>query len=325
MKNLLNALFFIIGVILRLLLIPNIVNAILLNIERKKLVPKGTLINVNNHSLHIYSQGDISHKPALVFMSGWGTPAPVYDFKPLYSLLSDEYHTVVVEKIGYGYADIVNSNRDIDILLEETRTALQSAGEKAPFVLFPHSMSGLEALYWLSKYPQEVAAIIGLDMVVPDFYIRPVNEQSIKEKIKSFYFNTIINNVIKTGLQRIPIISSPIISKIGLTDEEKKQAKYLAYRNFSNISIKNEDKSSFDNAEKVKNAFFPGKNGNVLLFSSDARESGEFWVSLQKEFALKINAELIILDCGHYVHRFESPKIAEKSKQFLYEIINYDK
>ena len=31
-------------------------------------------------------------------------------------------------------------------------------------------MSGLEALYWAQKYPDEVEAIIGLDMAVPDHY-----------------------------------------------------------------------------------------------------------------------------------------------------------
>ena len=31
-------------------------------------------------------------------------------------------------------------------------------------------MSGLEALYWAQKYPDEVSAIIGLDMAVPEYY-----------------------------------------------------------------------------------------------------------------------------------------------------------
>lgn len=37
-------------------------------------------------------------------------------------------------------------------------------------MLCPHSMSGLEALYWAQKYPEEVEAIVGLDMAVPDYY-----------------------------------------------------------------------------------------------------------------------------------------------------------
>lgn len=44
------------------------------------------------------------------------------------------------------------------------RAALKSAKIEAPYILCPHSMSGIEALYWAQQYPEEVLAIIGLDM-----------------------------------------------------------------------------------------------------------------------------------------------------------------
>ena len=55
-------------------------------------------------------------------------------------------------------------------MLSETRRALDKAGIKGPYVLCPHSMSGLEALYWAQKYLEEVETIVGLDMAVPDYY-----------------------------------------------------------------------------------------------------------------------------------------------------------
>ena len=70
------------------------------------------------------------------------------DFKSLYSLLSDEYQIVVVEKFGYGFSDVVKEDRDIKTILSETRMALTKAGIEGPYVLCPHSMSGIEALYW---------------------------------------------------------------------------------------------------------------------------------------------------------------------------------
>lgn len=54
---------------------------------------------------------------------------------------------MVVEKFGYGFSDIVDKSRDIDSILEDTRAALAGVGLTAPYVLCPHSMSGLEALY----------------------------------------------------------------------------------------------------------------------------------------------------------------------------------
>ena len=47
-------------------------------------------------------------------------------------------------------------------MLNEVRQGLSLAGESGPYILFPHSMSGLEAVYWAQQYPDEVTAIIGL-------------------------------------------------------------------------------------------------------------------------------------------------------------------
>jgi len=79
----------------------------------------------------------------------------------------DRYRIAVVEKSGYGWSERCNSPRDIGTMLEETRKALDLSGENGPYVLFPHSMSGLEAIYWAQKYPDEVIAIIEMDPTTP--------------------------------------------------------------------------------------------------------------------------------------------------------------
>ena len=111
-----------------------------------------------------------SGSKTFVFLSGAGTCSPILDFKSLYSLLSDDYRIVVVEKFGYGYSDVVDEDRNIQTILSETRLALNKAGIEGLYVLCPHSMSGIEALYWAQKYPDEIEAIIGLDMAVPEYY-----------------------------------------------------------------------------------------------------------------------------------------------------------
>ena len=56
-------------------------------------------------------------------------------------------------------SQMVDEQRDIDTMLSETRMALEKAGIEGPYVLCPHSMSGLEALYWAQKYPEEAVWI----------------------------------------------------------------------------------------------------------------------------------------------------------------------
>ena len=47
-----------------------------------------------------------------------------------------------------------------------------AAGEQGPFILLPHPMAGLEAIRWKQKYPDEIKAVIGLDMAFPGLYLR---------------------------------------------------------------------------------------------------------------------------------------------------------
>jgi pimeloyl-ACP methyl ester carboxylesterase len=118
--------------------------------------------------LHVYAEGE-GH-PTLVFLSGFGTSAPYFDFKPLFGKLSRDYRIAVVERFGYGWSDISSRPRDLETVLAETRRALRHAGEPPPYVLFPHSMAGLEAIYWAKQHPDEVEAIIGLDPLVPGYH-----------------------------------------------------------------------------------------------------------------------------------------------------------
>lgn len=125
--------------------------------EARKYPPIGEMVDINGHKIHIYSEGE--GKETLVFLAGWSTSSPIWDFKALYSQFSDRYCIVVVERSGCGYSETSESPRDIDTVLEESRFALKQTGETGPYILVPHSVSGLEAIYWAQKYPNEVRAI----------------------------------------------------------------------------------------------------------------------------------------------------------------------
>jgi pimeloyl-ACP methyl ester carboxylesterase len=280
------------------------IHHILLNIEKNKIMPNGNLVAVNSYNMHIYTEGELTDTPTLVFMSGAGTETPVYDFKPLYSLLYQEYPIAVVEKIGYGYSDIADVPRDINSMLAETRQALKLAGVNGPYILLPHSMSGLEALYWAQKYPEEITAIIGLDMAFPEAYKQLKINKPLLRFMRILAF---------LGIQRIPFVYP--ISNNSLTPEEYTQAKYLTYRNAINKTMENEWAVIYDNTETIDAS--PYSNIPTLLFSSDGSEIGDFWIYCQNNFANKMNAKLILLNCGHYIHQFEAKRIADECKKFL--------
>ncbi|MBR5949261.1 MAG: alpha/beta hydrolase [Clostridia bacterium] len=281
-------------------------NRIALKKEASRIVPNGEMIDLGEYSVHVYAEGAETDSPVLVFLSGSATVAPVYDFKALYNRLTDEYRIAVVEKAGYGYSDIVRVERDVKTMVEEVRGAVFGAGIRGPFVLVPHSMSGLEAIYWAQNYPSEVAGIVGIDMSVPDSY-----DDFDFGRINTM--RTIGKLSVLLGLMRIPGLYP--LNDEPLSEYEKEQQKLLMYRNAVNIDYIEEGKRVYENAQTVKSA------GNitcpVLMFCSNGKEIGDFWLPAQNGFAQENNAEIVTFDCGHYIHYYKSYEMAEHIKRFM--------
>lgn len=309
MKKILKVLKIILLIVLLFLAVNTLVHQVLLQIEKLKLEPTGKMIEINGNNIHVYSQGD-QDVPTLVFMSGSATVDPVYDFKPLYSQLTDAYRIVVIEKIGYGYSSIADVDRDIDAVLNDTREALSLAGEEGPYILVPHSMSGIEALYWAQQYPDEVHAIIGLDMALPDSY----DNFDFVSVNRSFSLG---RAAIFMGLHRTFTFAYPHYSD-GLTEQEKQQQKYLIYRNALNQVYQNEGNSIQESANILRSNEIA--DVDMLLFLSNGEGLSEQWIPSAKKFSEENDAQLIYLNCYHYIHHYENQKIADEIISWLNNI-----
>ena len=266
----------------------------------------GELLTVGGHKMHILRQGQ-SQGPALVFMSGHCTIAPVYDFKVLYEKLAQHCRIIVLKKFGYGYSDICDSPCDIDTLVSLQRQALSLAGEAGPYVLIPHSMSGLEAIWWKQQFPDEVAAIIGIDMATPLSF--------------SVWTDAMLKKVIRTmkivrGVRLGSILCS--VSRLSLTENEISQHELLKKRNAFNRCCINEAR------EVLQNARIVGEAGSIacpmLLFCSDGKDQEQDWVENQQKFAADMGARLIAYDCGHYIHHFKSDEMCGEIIRFLHSL-----
>lgn len=309
-KKMFHIFVFIILLFVMMLLAVYINHRIHLNKEQELLVPLGEMISIDGNNMSVYKEGN--GDKTLVFLSGGGTCSPILDFKSLYSLLSDEYRIVVVEKFGYGYSDVVDRDRDIDSILEDTRTALEIAGIKRPYVLCPHSMSGLEALFWAGKYPDEVIAIIGLDMVVPQHY------ESMQINIPLLKVSSFAANIRVTRL--IPDISESEAVKHGtLTEHEKDIYRAIFYSRTATSTMIQEMEYIKNNAKIVEEMGVPSVP--MYLFVSNGSGTGfdeETWCQAQRKYIEKLeDAKIMELNCPHYVQDYEYTMIAEEMKLYL--------
>ena len=265
-------------------------------------------VEINGHKMHIFRAGN-RNKPKLVFMSGSGTIAPVYDFKILYEKLQDEYRIIIIEKYGYGFSEFYEGPCDIDSLIDFQRKALEKAGEKGPYILLPHSMSGLEAIRWRQKYPGEVEAIIGLDMATPLTY-KEWTPVQVNQRIR---FMKTMRKLGACGL----LFWLPINNR-GLNKAQIRKHKRLKRRNAMNQCYINEAASVIENAEIVDAA--GGIDCPILMFVSDGKQVSANWIENAKRFAKQMDAETVFLNCGHYIHHYESERISEKIKEFVKQI-----
>lgn len=277
-----------------------------LKTERKNIIPNGNMVYVDGRKMHVYIEGKQSSQLKLVFLSGSATVAPVYDFKSVYGKLSDQYKIIVVEKTGYGYSDEADVARDIQAIVSEERKALHAVGEKGPYILVPHSMGGLEAIYWAQHYPEEVKGIIGIDMAIPEAY----EKMNINASLRMM---KLLKGICFLGIQRIPFVYP--LNTGELNDEEKKQQKLMLYSYNMNKNFQSESENVRENAEKVK------KGGSIqtplLMFISNGKEIGDFWIPCQQKFAKQNHGIIIPFECGHFIHHYKSEAMAQKIKEFV--------
>ncbi len=252
-------------------------------------------------------------KSPIVFLSGSGTCSPILDFKSLYSLLVDDFTIVVVERFGYGFSDDVDCNRDIDSILSDTRQALNACGLSGPYILCPHSMSGLEALYWAQTYPDEVRAIVGLDMAFPEYY------KNMKIQLPVMKLMSVLARM--GALRLVPGISErDAITHGSLTEEEKQLYRSLFYTGTMTRSMVNEARAVKESAGKVQAGSFP--TVPMLLFVSDGSGGTGFttgdWCSVPLSYSRKYaNVTCRLMESPHYLHDYEYCGIASEIKDFM--------
>ena len=265
----------------------------------------GECVEVDGHNMNIYTEGEGSH--TLVFLSGWKVPSPIYEYRPLYSRLSDSYRCVVIEKFGYGFSDNFDGARDFDTLLRQDREALQKAGIEGPYVLCPHSLSGFEAELWAQKYPEEVEAVIGLDMCLGGCFDPAEDTKSSKtqntiDKIGAFF-----------GINRFLMSISEFE---GLSKEEIRQYIALGCKNLGNDTAARECDGIVDVFKEIESAPLP--TVPTIQYVSGVNKDNELWVNAHQEFVnASQNGRYVQLDCGHYVHNYESERIASDIKELI--------
>lgn len=273
----------------------------LLEQEKAEFPAPGTLAHVDGSNLHVYAEGPVAAdgndaigRPTLVFLSGLGTASPVFDFRPLYRRLSDDYRIAVVERAGYGWSDITDSPRDLDTVLYETRSALQLAGETPPYILLPHSLAGLEAIHWAAQHPDEVTSIIGLDPLVPEYREHDDDAPAFPATVIFLARSGLMRNSPDVFRDNFPAAQHGLLSQ-----QDAAAAEAVFFRRLFSRNMRAEADMIDANARTVLQQPEPSVPFHAFISTSN---ENEHWSRVLTERARRSGGQYYLVDADHYLH-----------------------
>ena len=285
----------------------------------------GTKIQVGKGKINVYSEGNGDN--TIIMLSGAGVSSPVLEYRPLYRRMSDKYRIAVIEKSGYGLTESTGTARTVENMVNESREALRGADIKPPYILMAHSYSGFEAIYWANTYPDEVIAVISVDMGLPETAAemgKVLTSEKVEANIRSTQklYARIRKRGFLTKLFRNKLENvSGLMTADYLTDDEKKLYEELFYRNLGNDDIFAENRALVSNGEAA------GKTGKLKVpayfYISDMKvpiKHGS-WRDNAVRYAESIGAEYKLTDKGHLMYTKIPEQMAENFKEFLKDVL----
>ncbi len=165
MKRTIKILLVVVLILLVLWLLIFINSRIRLKQDRQFLTENGyaNLVSVGDYSVNVLTYGNENGKHRIIAIAGFGDPDPFISWRRMTSALEEENQVIFVDRAGYGLSDNTSQERTVENIVEDYRTALRNAGVEAPYILLPHSIGGIYASYWVSKYPEEIEAVTFMD------------------------------------------------------------------------------------------------------------------------------------------------------------------
>lgn len=226
--------------------------------------PPGQMIEVDGHRMHVYITGKEDAEHSIVFLHGTGMSDASIAMQPLFNKLSEQFRVIYVDRPGNGYSEEGCNDKSVENLTEETREAISKAGVSGELILFAQTTGGIEACYWAQAYPEEVKAVIGLDMAYSEEYASYNNEEG--------GFKYMMYLFAKIGVTRHIDSAYPDDRYNLYSDKQITVRKALISRGSYTKDMYEEDKVIGDNARETETLEFPEKIPMLLMLSNPIKE-----------------------------------------------------
>jgi pimeloyl-ACP methyl ester carboxylesterase len=164
-------------VLLGTLALPLVAGAVYQAIEtwrdRRRFLPPGRLVRVNERRMHIHVTGE--GEPTVVFESGMG--ASCLSWTLVQPQVAQFSRAVSYDRAGHGWSDPAPEARTARQIAQELNTLLDATGLPGPYVLVGHSFGGYVNRAYAHLYRDRVAGMVLVDSVHPSEWKKATPEQ----------------------------------------------------------------------------------------------------------------------------------------------------
>jgi pimeloyl-ACP methyl ester carboxylesterase len=282
--------------------------------EQKKYQPIGKVVEVDGKDMHIYTKG--KGADTFVLLSGLGTAAPALDFDPLINEMAKNNKVVVVESFGYGWSDITQKERKVENIVEEIRAALKKSNIQGPYILMPHSISGIYSMYFANTYPEEVKGIIGIDPTLPQALDYFGEDAPTMPKYLKY--------LAPTGIARLALYLNtegflPIADDGTYSEKNLIITKAITSWKGYNKNVVAEANELKENIDKTVDMKFPA-NMPVLFFTTKKEmvtEDGKNNLTFYKtQLTDNPDSKIVVLQGHHYLHWTRYKEMTKEINKF---------
>ena len=131
-------------------------------VDKEKAAPKPRMILVGDHRIAVYCDGEVGRTPTVILMPGGGRTAA--DWAKVQPAVASFTRVCSYDPVNLGASDkTTNHSPSADELVADLHAWLKASGEQEPFILVGHSISGIYARRYATKYQDEVAGFVFVD------------------------------------------------------------------------------------------------------------------------------------------------------------------
>jgi len=253
-------------------------------------------ITVNSDDIAVYSAGEGNY--TMVLLGSHNDCCPTMNLKPLADKLSDTYRVIIIDYPGKGFSMDSDEERTIDFfadIIHETLLALDATDNA---VLVPTLTSGIYCFRYIEKYPEDVQALIGFDMIPPAISTRFLGGNYSSENEYRWYLERGTNlNGIKQKFMNITGFVGfqlPIYEYLfygsGMKEYYPAMSEMYIRRTMQAAQI-NETKNLYDNCVSVEDFTLPSEFHAEFLLDNYLKTNKYYGVSWDEQYQKMITNE----------------------------------